>query len=151
MTIDSICDENGVDIYTKIQLRYPNGMATAKMGVGVKSEGSLVIAGTEGYILAPSPWWLTHKFDVRYEDPNVIEHFEPNFQGDGLRYEISEFIGKINGTGRRDYKLTEEESVTMSRIVEKFMMERKKIKPWSRMNDKVRNYWDRKNCKTICI
>ena len=128
VTIDSICDENGVDIYTKIQLRYPNGMATAKMGVGVKSEGSLVIAGTEGYILAPSPWWLTHKFDVRYEDPNVIEHFEPNFQGDGLRYEISEFIGKINGTGRRDYKLTEEESVTMSRIVEKFMMERKKNK-----------------------
>lgn len=127
VTIDSICDENGLDIYTKIQLRYPNGMATAKMGVGVKSEGSLVVAGTKGYILAPSPWWLTHKFDVRYEDPNVIEHFEPSFQGDGLRYEISEFIGKINGTGRRDYKLTEEESVTMSRIVEKFMKERKKI------------------------
>ncbi len=125
--IDSIYDENGVDIYTKIQLRYPNGMATAKMGVGVKSEGNLVIAGTEGYILAPSPWWLTHKFDIRYENPNVIEHFEPNFQGDGLRYEISEFVGKINGTGRRDYKLTKEESIAMSRIVEKFMKNRKGI------------------------
>ncbi len=125
--IESILDESGVDLYSKIQLRYPNGLATAKMGVGVKSEGDLVIAGTEGYILAPSPWWLTRKFDIRYEDPDKIEHFEPNFQGDGLRYEISEFVGKINGTGRRDYKLTEEESIAMSRIVERFMRERHSI------------------------
>lgn len=122
--IDSILGEDGIDLYTKIQLRYANGMATAKMGVGVKSEGELVIAGTEGYILAPSPWWLTHKFDVRREDPTDIEHFEPSFQGDGLRYEISEFVGKINGTGRKDYKLTEEESIAMSRIVELFMSKR---------------------------
>lgn len=122
--IDSILDENGVDLYTKIQLKYPNGLATAKMGVGVKSEGDLVIAGTEGYILAPSPWWLTKKFDIRREDPNDIEHFEPSFQGDGLRYEISEFVGKINGTGRKDYKLTEEETISMSKIVEMFMKKR---------------------------
>lgn len=122
--IDSILGEDGIDLYTKIQLRYANGMATAKMGVGVKSEGELVIAGTEGYILAPSPWWLTHRFEVRREDPTDIEHFEPSFQGDGLRYEISEFVGKINGTGRKDYKLTEEESIAMSRIVELFMSKR---------------------------
>lgn len=123
--IDSVLGDGGIDLYTKIQLRYPEGMATAKMGVGVKSEGELVIAGTEGYILAPSPWWLTHKFDVRREDPNDIEHFEPSFQGDGLRYEISEFVGKINGTGKKDYKLTEEESIAMSKIVEMFMRKRK--------------------------
>lgn len=122
--IDCIYGENGVDLYTKIQLRYPNGLATAKMGVGVKSEGDLVIAGTEGYILAPSPWWLTHKFDIRYEDPDKIDHFEPSFQGDGFRYEISEFVGKINGTGRKDYKLTEEETIAMSKIVEMFMKKR---------------------------
>lgn len=122
--IDSIHGEGGIDLYTKIQLRYAEGMATAKMGVGVKSEGELVIAGTDGYILASSPWWLTHKFDVRREDPNDIEHFEPSFQGDGLRYEISEFVGKINGIGKKDYKLTEEESIAMSKIVELFMRKR---------------------------
>lgn len=122
--IDSILGEGGIDLYTKIQLRYPNGMATAKMGVGVKSEGELVIAGTEGYILAPSPWWLTHKFEIRRENPNDIERFEPSFQGDGLRYEISEFVGKINGTGRKDYKLTNEEAIAMSGIVELFMKKR---------------------------
>ena len=122
--IDSISGENGIDLYTKIQLRYSQGMATAKMGVGVKSEGELVIAGTEGYILAPSPWWLTKHFEIRRENPNDIEHFEPMFQGDGLRYEISEFVGKINGKSHKNYKLTEEESIAMSKIVEKFMEKR---------------------------
>lgn len=125
--IDSLLGEDGIDLYTKIQLRYPQGMATAKMGVGVKSEGELVIAGTEGYILAPSPWWLTHRFDIRRENPTDIEHYEPTFQGDGLRYEISEFVSKINGTGRKDYKMTAEESIAMSRIVEKFMAQRQEL------------------------
>ena len=48
------------------------------------------------------------------------------FQGDGLRYEISEFVGKINGKNHKNYKLTEEESIAMSKIVEKFMEKRNK-------------------------
>lgn len=117
----SILDRTGVDIYTKVQLYYENGMATAKTGVGVKSEGQLVIAGTKGYILSESPWWLTKHFSVRYEDPNEIESYEPTFQGDGFRYEISEFVSKINGVGSKDYLLTEEESVALAGITEEFM------------------------------
>lgn len=114
-------DENGVDVYTKMQLEYDNAMASAKMGVGVKSEGQLVVAGTKGYILAESPWWLTKKFVVRYENPSVVDTYEPSFQGDGLRYELSEFISRINGHGKKGYKLTEEEAVTMAEITEKYM------------------------------
>ena len=124
--IDSLVDENGVDIYTKVQLRYDDKLATAKMGVGVKSEGQLVIAGTKGYILAESPWWLTKKFVVRYENPSVIDTYEPNFQGDGLRYEISAFINKINKTDKSGYKLTKEESLAMAEITEAFMAKRQK-------------------------
>ncbi|MCR4909257.1 MAG: Gfo/Idh/MocA family oxidoreductase [Lachnospiraceae bacterium] len=128
ISIDSILDKKGIDLYTKIQLRYPGGMATAKTGIGVKSEGQLVIAGTKGYILAPSPWWLTKHFDVRYEDPDIVEHYEPAFQGDGLRYEISEFINQINGTRGRTYKLTAEESIGMAKVVERFMKQRSEAK-----------------------
>lgn len=125
--IDSIPGDNGTDLYTKIQIRYPNAMATAKVGVGVKSEGQLIVAGTKGYILAQSPWWLMKKFDVCYEESSKTEHYEPNFQGDGLRYEIGEFISKINGLGGRDYKLSSEESIVMAEIVEKFMEQRRKV------------------------
>ena len=122
--IESILDDNGLDLYTKIMLRYPQGMATAKCGVGVKSEGQLVIAGTKGYILAESPWWLTRKYQVRYENPNQIDNYEPRFQGDGLRYEMSEFVSKINHVEKSAYKLTEEEIVAISELTELFMEKR---------------------------
>lgn len=122
--IDSISGENGIDLYTQAQLIYDRGMATAKTGVGVKSEGQLVIAGTKGYILAESPWWLTKKFQVRYENPSIIETYEPKFQGDGLRYEINEFVSNINGYGKNGYKLTAEESIVMAEITESFMLKR---------------------------
>lgn len=123
--IQSILAENGVDLYTKIHFGYEEGLALSKSGIGVKSEGQLVIAGTKGYILAESPWWLTRKFEIHYEDPNQIEKFTPNFWGDGLRYEISDFISKISGKGSCDYKLTREESIAMADIVERFMANRK--------------------------
>lgn len=124
VNIDSINDENGVDIYTKANIRYESAMATVKTGVAVKTEGQLVVSGTKGYIIAQSPWWLMKQFDVRYEDASLIEHYEPKFQGDGLRYEIGEFISKINGFGGKDYKLTSGESITMAEFIELFMKQR---------------------------
>lgn len=122
--IDSILAENGVDIYTKYHFKYDRGFATSKTGISVKSEGQLLISGTQGYILAESPWWLTKKFQVRYEDPDKRDIYTPQFMGDGLRYEISDFVSHINGRGSHGYKLTEEESVAMADIVERFMQKR---------------------------
>lgn len=128
MCIDSITNEKGLDIYTKVNIKYPKSFATIKTGVGVKTEGQLVVSGTKGYIVAPSPWWLMRQFDVRYEDANKVEHYEPTFQGDGLRYEIGDFISKINGTDKKDYKLTAQESIAMSDFIEKFMAKRRDMK-----------------------
>ncbi len=124
--IDSIFSDTGIDAYTKIQFRYKDALATSKSGAGVKSEGQLIVAGTKGYILCESPWWLTRSFDVRYEDPTKVDHYESNFIGDGFRYEISEFISKINKTGGKDYKLTAEESIAMADVVERFMAQRRR-------------------------
>lgn len=120
---DSIFAENGVDLYSKIHFRYKNALAMSKTGIGVKSEGQLVIAGTQGYILAESPWWLTKSFAVRFEDPNKIERYSPKFLGDGLRYEIADFVSKINGNEKMSHCLTQEESIAMAGVVERFMKE----------------------------
>ncbi|MGN6714466.1 Gfo/Idh/MocA family oxidoreductase [Anaerocolumna jejuensis] len=121
---DSILDENGVDIYTKASFIYKNGMALSKSGVGVKSEGQLVIAGTQGYILVESPWWLTTSFEVRYEDPGKRDKYYTKFLGEGLRYEISNFAFLINGHDRRSFKFTQEESIAMAGIMEIFINKR---------------------------
>ena len=122
--ITSILKKDGFDTFTKIQFKYPNALATAKAGAGVKSEGELIISGTKGYILVPSPWWIMKSFDVRYEDPAKVDHYDTTIGGEGFRYEISEFISKIHGTGGNDYKLTAGESIAMAKVVEKFMKER---------------------------
>ena len=60
--------ENGVDIYTKATINYPHATSSITLGIGVKTEGNLVVSGTKGYIYVPAPWWLTSFFEVRYED-----------------------------------------------------------------------------------
>ncbi len=127
VTIDSILGESGIDIYTEIRFRYEDAIATAKAGDGVKSEGQLIISGTEGYILVPSPWWLADSFEIRRENPNDIERFKSEFKGDGYRYEIAEFISKINGVEAKDYKLTSGESKAMAKVIEKFMLKRRQM------------------------
>ena len=121
---NSILDQNGIDLYTKTSFVYENGMALSKSGVGVKSEGQLLISGTKGYILAESPWWLTQYFEVRYEDPAKKERYFSNFLGQGLRYEISDFAYRINGHQGRSYKFTKEESVAIAGIMEQFLAQR---------------------------
>ena len=123
VTFQSWKAENGIDLYTKASFRYRKGMALSKTGLGVKSEGQLVIAGTKGYILAQSPWWLTKAFEVRYEDSKVIEKYSPRFLGGGLRYEISEFVLRIRGGSKATFLLKEEESIAMAGVIEKFMKE----------------------------
>lgn len=122
---DSVLAENGLDLYTKASFLYENAMALSKSGVGVKSEGQLVIAGTEGYILVESPWWLTTSFEVRYEDPSKRDKYYTKFLGEGLRYEISNFAFMINGHDRRSFKFTEEESIAMADVMERFMEKRR--------------------------
>ena len=67
--------ENGVDIYTKGVLRYPSAICSFKIGLGVKTEGNLVISGTKGYAYVEAPWWKTDFFELRYEDQNKNKKF----------------------------------------------------------------------------
>lgn len=90
------------DLFTKIAFIYPHGVASMKIGQGVKSEGELIISGTEGYIYVPAPWWKTDYFEVRYENPANNKRYFYQLEGEGIRYEIVSFLKTIqHGT---DYK-----------------------------------------------
>ena len=67
-------------------------------------------------------------FDIRYEDAEKVDHYEMNFMGDGLRYELAEFVSKINRSDKKDFKLTAEESIRMADVVERFMQEERGMK-----------------------
>ena len=112
--------ENDVDIYTKINICYPHATASVTLGIGVKTEGNLIISGTKGYIYVPAPWWLTDFFEVRYEDQTKNKKYFYSYDGDGLRYEIQEFISMIANNRRNCYKLQTRESIAIAEIIEKY-------------------------------
>lgn len=116
---------NGVDIYTKAYFKYPLSMATAKTGLGVKSEGQLLISGTRGYIRVDAPWWKTQSFEVCYEETAQNERYFVKFLGDGLRYEMSDFISALNGNTKGDFKLAADDSIALAELMEKFLENRK--------------------------
>lgn len=108
----------GNDGYAKAFFSYPDAMAEAVTGLSVKSEGQLLVSGTKGYILAEAPWWLTKRFEVRYEDSSKREVYEFPYEGAGLRYEIQAFIQNICGiqAGReRTLDPTPEERIRTAR------------------------------------
>lgn len=113
--------ENGVDIYTRGVFRYPKATCSFKVGLGVKTEGSLVISGTKGYAYVPAPWWLTDYFEFRYEDQNENKKFFYKWDGFGLRYEIQEFIASILNHRFSSYRLRRRESIQMAAVMQQFV------------------------------
>ena len=91
------CMKNGIDIFTKIDFIYDGAVASAKVGLGVKTEGDLVISGTRGYVYVPAPWWKTEYFEMRFENQGDTEKYFYKFAGEGLRYEMVEFLERIGG------------------------------------------------------
>jgi glycerol-3-phosphate cytidylyltransferase len=112
--------ENGVDIYTKGVINYSHATSSFTLGIGVKTEGNLVVSGTKGYVYVPAPWWLTDYFEVRYEDQTKNKKYFYSYDGEGLRYEIQEFLSMIVNDRRSCYKLRRRESVAIAEIIEKY-------------------------------
>ncbi len=118
---DSLYNENGVDVLTKATVKYKNILATATCALGVKSEGKLIIGGTKGYIVVEAPWWKTAYFEVYHEIEGTVEKYAERFLGDGLRYEIRDFVNLINDYNKHQFKLTKDDSVGIATIMEKFI------------------------------
>ena len=112
--------ENGVDIHTKGVFRYDHAVCSFKVGLGVKTEGNLVISGTKGYAYVPAPWWKTDYFELRYEDQNQNQKFFYKWDGDGLRYEIQEFISCILNKRFSSARLRRRESIQMAEVMQQF-------------------------------
>jgi predicted dehydrogenase len=110
--------ENGYDVSNRAISTHENdviGLAT--VGVGMKSDGSAVISGTKGYVLIPAPWWLTKEFYFKFEDTHKEYHFEYEFEGDGLRYMISEFVTLIQRGEIESSRLTHDDMLELNKII----------------------------------
>ena len=120
--ITTVLNTNKEDIFTKIDFKYKNAVASIKVAEGAKSEGELIITGTEGYIYVPAPWWKTDYFEFRFEDQNQNKKFFMPFAADGLRYEIKDFsIAVLAPKPMNRVTLTREEIIAMAKVQELYL------------------------------
>ncbi|MBQ7583604.1 MAG: Gfo/Idh/MocA family oxidoreductase [Lachnospiraceae bacterium] len=116
IAFESITDDRGIDLFTKTSISYGKAMATLTCGLGVKSEGRLLIGGTKGYIRVEAPWWKTERIEVHFENPSDMVEYNESFEGDGLRYEIDQLVKRIPGN--------KDVSISMAGIMEMFLGKR---------------------------
>ncbi len=109
------------DQFTKINFRYSNSVASIKVAKSVKSEGELIISGTNGYIFVPSPWWKTSYFEVRFENFSDNKKYFYQFEGQGLRYEIAFFNRMIKQVRKSGSIVDESISKAIVQIMEMFV------------------------------
>jgi hypothetical protein len=91
------------------------------VGLGVKTEGNLVVSGTKGYAYVPAPWWKTDYFEIRYEDQNRNKKYFYPYDGEGLRYEIKDFVSSILSKDFFYSKVSKQENLVMARVQEQYM------------------------------
>lgn len=113
--------KNGVDMFTKAVFRYDHAVASFQVGLGVKTEGSMTIAGTKGYAYVPAPWWKTDFFELRFEDQNQNKKFFHTYAGDGLRYEIKDFVTAILSKEYFYSKVSIKENIQMAAVQELYL------------------------------
>lgn len=107
------------DQFTKVSFIFEDAVATVKVAKGIKAEGELIISGTKGYIYVPAPWWKTDYFEIRYENQSENKKFFYQLDGEGIRYEIVNFVKAINRQNK-DIYISPEVSKTIVKVIEGF-------------------------------
>ena len=109
-----------IDILSKINFIYDDAMASATVAINAKAEGDLVISGSKGYIYVPAPWWKTEFFELRFEDVNLNRKYFYKFEGEGLRYELVEFLKCIREDSE-SFLMSHQDTIEEVRVLDKFL------------------------------
>lgn len=107
---------NGLNDFAKIDFWFSKAVGSIKVGDGVKSEGELIISGTNGYIYVPAPWWKTDYFEIRYEDQSQNKRYFYQLDGEGIRYELVAFTRAIE-RGRAISNISQDVSFAISDVM----------------------------------
>ena len=118
--VTKLADKNlKFDAFTKIDFVYDGAVASVKVAKKAKSEGELIITGTKGYIIVPSPWWKTDYFEIRYEDSKDNKRYFYQLDGEGIRYEIAAFVKSVSS--KKNYSnIPVDVSLSICEVIELF-------------------------------
>lgn len=123
MVVKASSLDSEFDEFVKVDFLYPTAAASIKVAVNAKSEGSLVVTGTEGYIYVPAPWWKTDYFEVRFEDQRENKRYFYQLDGEGIRYMLVSFVKAIEN-GCFDYYVSRDVSCQIVQVMQDYAIGR---------------------------
>lgn len=123
MVVKASSLDSEFDEFAKVDFLYPTAAASIKVAVNAKSEGSLVVTGTEGYIYVPAPWWKTDYFEVRFEDQRENKRYFYQLDGEGIRYMLVSFVKAIEN-GCFDYYVSRDVSCQIAQVMQDYAIGR---------------------------
>lgn len=109
-----------IDACTKIVFLFDDAIASVKIAKGAKSEGELVISGTQGYIYVQAPWWKTDYFEIRFENPQNNKRFFFQLEGEGIRNMLVEFTKSIEFKNKKITNISQNISYAITAVMEDF-------------------------------
>ncbi len=157
VSFHSLYAGNGVDSYTKAYFDFGKAAATIKAGLQVKSPGQLLISGTKGYILMPSPWWKASFYEIHRGEPSKIETVSFRKNSNLPATLIKEFLSRVNElklmvygslSSERISSIKNEQtlSIAASECLEKFLAERFSKSEEHSGDAKEINIWAHRGC-----
>lgn len=119
--VNLICSYDGdFCVWTKCNLLFESASATLRVGRGIKTEGDMVVTGTNGYLYVPAPWWKTEYFEYKTEDLRDTKKYYFECAGEGQRYELLEFVNCVDGSWGKATGDRWDDVLAITEIVEKF-------------------------------
>ena len=109
----------GLDSYSRLLFSYKGSLGSATVAKGAKSEGELLVAGTQGYAFVPAPWWKTDYFELRYENQENNKRFFYQLDGEGIRNELVAFAKAVEGD-RSGLMVSKGVSLAIARVIAQF-------------------------------
>ena len=112
-------EETLEDAFSRVNFIYKEATASIFVAEDAKAEGELIVSGTEGYIYVPAPWWKTEYFELRFEDQSKNRRYFYQLDGEGIRYELVEFLQAT--VDKKDVpRISREISLEISRLMKDF-------------------------------
>lgn len=87
-----IKDRNGDIIFNQIIMKFGNQVGVVEMGSSLSVNESMEIIGTKGRVHLPNEWWNMGYFETSEGDDQKLKRYSFNFEGNGMRYMIHEFL-----------------------------------------------------------
>lgn len=105
-------------VLLRVALEYPEANLSMKVSPDVMAMSDLIITGSRGYVYVPDPWWKTSYYEVHNPGQDNPRRYYYAFEGEGLRYEMHEFVKMIREGRQVTAYLTREETSFIVSVIE---------------------------------